>query len=535
MRRLTTEEFIAKSKLVHGEKYDYSGSNYIDIKTKVLIECNAHGKFSQSPEHHLSGKGCSECGKITQKKTCLEKYGAENPFISDICKKKSRETMLRKYGTTSAIQSPAIKQKIEGTNLRRHGFINPFQNPCIIERLKHRPDRKSIIEKANATIHKKYGVSCALLIPRAKQKMLERRREYIIDNLFRGNRLNNKVVPVFEESDYVSVTTKYQWKCKCCENLFYDHLDDGRVPRCPTCYPYVIDSQYEYEIIDFIKTFYNGEIIHGNRTLLSGKEVDIYLPEDKIAIEFDGLYYHSEITGGKSRSYHLNKTSECDKLGIRLIHIFEDEWRKKSEIVKSKLKSILGNTPHKIYARKCQVKEISSSICNKFLANNHLQGSDNSSIRIGLYNEDTLMSVMTFGSLRKALGSYSVKHHYEMYRFCSLIDHTVTGGASKLFSYFVKTYSPGYVMSFADRRWSVGGLYKSLNFTEKSKTRPNYFYTMDHYKRFHRFNFRKSLLPKKLSIFDPNLSEWNNMKINGWDRIWDCGHLKYEWILSNID
>jgi hypothetical protein len=381
----------------------------------------------------------------------------------------------------------------------------------------------------------RYGVSNALLIPKSKEKILKLKQENMIEDLFRGNRLENKVTPLFKESEYKNVITLYSWKCNSCNTNFQDHLDDGRIPRCPLCYPYTTDSQYEYEIIDFIKSIYNGNIIHGDRKILGRKEIDIFIPQLNIGIEFDGLYYHSEICGGKNRKYHLNKTKQCQELGIFLIHIFEDEWRSKKSIVESRLISILGKISQKKYARQCNIKEVSSNECNIFLNNNHLQGADNSSIRLGLYHQNNLISIMTFGNLRKAMGSNAKHNYWELYRFCSLKNNTVTGGASKLFKYFISKYNPLKVISYSDKRWSKGNLYQKLGFIHIHDSRPNYFYTKDHYKRYYRFGFRKSELSKKLSNFDPVLSEWENMKNNGWDRIWDCGCSKYEWKSSSIN
>jgi len=137
---------------------------------------------------------------------------------------------------------------------------------------------------------------------------------------------------------------------------------------------------------------------------------------------------------------------------------------------------------------------------------------------------------MTFGILRIALGNKKKSNIWEMYRFCSNNGISITGGASKLFKYFIKNYSPESIISYADKRWSIGNLYIKMGFNKVSESFPNYFYVQNYYKRYHRFNFRKNVLVKKLKIFDPNLSEWENMKNNGWDRIWDCGTIKFEWI-----
>jgi hypothetical protein len=164
-----------------------------------------------------------------------------------------------------------------------------------------------------------------------------------------------------------------------------------------------------------------------------------------------------------------------------------------------------------------------------FLEKNHLQGSDTSSIKLGLYYKNELVSVMTFGNLRISLGSKNVNPNtYEMYRFCSKLNTSVIGAAGKLLTYFIKTYAPSKLISYADKRWSTGELYTKLGFNLISESRPSYFYTKDHYRKYHRFLFRKSELAKKLTAFDPTKTEWENMKNNGWDRIWDCGNLKYE-------
>jgi protein-arginine kinase activator protein McsA len=527
-KKLTTEDFLFDAKVVHGDKYDYSNTEYKTMKNKLSIICPSHGVFIQTPEKHLCGRGCPLCGIEKQKNTCLEKYGSENPFSCDVFKKKIKDVMIKKYGGIGA-SSKEIKERIYNTNLKKYGVVNPFQNKDIIKQMVSKKDYISIHKKIRDTMISKYGVSCSFLIPKSKKKMLENRRETIIDEIFFGNRLDGKVIPMFQPFDYIDVTKKYKFKCNSCMCEFEDHLDDGRIPRCPTCYPYIINSKYEYEIIDFIKSFYSGEILHGTRKILSGKEIDIYLPDKKIGIEFNGLYYHSELSSGKVKNYHLNKTNECNKLGIRLIHIFEDEWRQKQLIVKSRLLSILGGKLNKIYARKCYIKEINLKECNEFLLNNHLQGIDNSSIKLGLYYKTELVSAMTFGNFRLALGNISKVNKWEMYRFCNKLNCSLVGGASKLLNYFIKLYNPLEIISYADKRWSRGDLYEKLKFLLDSETRPGYFYTIDHYKKYHRFNFRKSELHKKLQTFDPNLSEWENMKNNGWDRIWDCGHFKYIW------
>ena len=226
----------------------------------------------------------------------------------------------------------------------------------------------------------------------------------------------------------------------------------------------------------------------------------------------------------------MNKTLECESKGIRLIHIFEDEWLFKKDIVKSRIKNLLNKNENKIFARKCTIKVINPSESNCFLENNHIQGKDNSSVKLGLLLNDELVSVMTFGKLRTALGNKNKIDIWEMYRFCNKINTTVIGAASKLIKYFIKTYYPKKIITYSDKRWNSGNLYTTLNFIKISNGTPNYWYygKGNSYKRHHRFSFAKHTLSKKIKTFDINLTEWENMKNNGYDRIWDCGSDKFE-------
>ena len=276
----------------------------------------------------------------------------------------------------------------------------------------------------------------------------------------------------------------------------------------------------------------NDVIERNKRTILNKKELDFYFPKLKIAIELNGNYWHSELSGNKSKNYHLNKTIECENLGIQLIHIFEDEWMFKKEIVKNRLKHILNINNNSIYARNCIIKEIDIKSKNNFLNTYHLQGADKSKIKLGIFNLNELIGVMTFGKPRIALGYKNNENNtYELIRFVT--NKRIIGGASKLLSYFTKNHKPNKIITYADRRWSKGNLYEKIGFKKVSDGVPNYWYInkKNYLTRFYRFNFRKNVLNEKLDKFNQNLTEWENMQLNDYDRIWDCGSLKYEMIL----
>ena len=288
---------------------------------------------------------------------------------------------------------------------------------------------------------------------------------------------------------------------------------------CPKCGHTI--SSAEDEIAAYIKSL--GFEIETRKRITGRTEVDIYVPSQHFAIEYDGLYWHSELM--KTRGFHLKKTKTVESLGVRLFHIFEDEWLEKTEIVKSMIKNQLGITGNRIFARKCQLKEIDTPAARKFLTENHLQGYCPSGVRIGLFYNDELVAVMTFGKSRHFIGSG--KYQIELLRYATKINTLVTGGASKMFKYYVRTYNPQSIVSYADRRWSDGHLYTTLGFEKYNESKPNYYYIRRH-KRIYRFNMRKSILVKKFGC-PPDMTEREFCYKNKYYRIYDCGCLCYCW------
>lgn len=211
-----------------------------------------------------------------------------------------------------------------------------------------------------------------------------------------------------------------------------------------------------------------------------------------------------------------------------MIQIFEDEYKQKIDIVINRLNNLLKLNKNKIHARKCVVKDVNNNIKTDFLIRNHIQGNTNTSINLGLYYENELVSVMTFSKERLALGNKKAEDGvYELNRFCSIPNSNIIGGASKILKHFIKTYNPKKIISYADRRWSSGDLYEKLGFNFIGNTKPNYWYTNNFINREHRFKYRKDVLEEKLEKYNPDLTEIENMNNNGYIRIWDAGNKKY--------
>lgn len=280
----------------------------------------------------------------------------------------------------------------------------------------------------------------------------------------------------------------------------------------------------ETSFADYITSIYKGKIILNDTKLLAGLEVDVYLPDLKLAFEFNGEHFHSDVF--KRRNYHMKKTNECQALGIRLIHIWTIDWNSKQEIIKSQILNFIGDTTNRIYARKCMVREVNNKIACDFLDSNHLQGKAISKHRYGLYYNDELVELITFGKLRDVVSHRQSENQYELVRMCSKLDTIVVGGASKLFSHFIKLHLPERILTFAHRDWSNGNVYGKLGMTLKATTSPGYFYSNGSRKE-HRYNVQKHKLIKM--GFDASKSEHDIMAERGYCRIWDAGNLKYEW------
>jgi formylmethanofuran dehydrogenase subunit E len=323
--------------------------------------------------------------------------------------------------------------------------------------------------------------------------------------------------------EYTSSNSKIRILCNDCHREFDIEANSFlQGYGCP--YHNCNSSGKEKEISEFIKSLLpNDKVYTNDRKLLNGKELDVLVPSMSLAFEFDGVFWHNE--NNKENDYHISKTMECEKHGIRLIHIFEDEWIYKKEIWKSMIRNVFSCTQNKIYGRKCEIKEVEVTECTKFLNENHLQGWCPSQVKLGLYHNGVLVSVMTFGKSRHYCGNG--RQEYELLRFCNKLNTNVIGGASKLFTHFISEYNPKSIISFADRRWSNGGLYKKLGFTFDHCSKPNYFYVIGNVRK-NRFNYRKSVLVEKYGC-PKSMTEKEFCRQQKWYRIYDCGTMVYKW------
>lgn len=336
----------------------------------------------------------------------------------------------------------------------------------------------------------------------------------------------NSCILLTKKEDYINRHANVEIQCGKCSTIFSqtpsNYLKSKKF-QCPACSfnETVLVSNGERELADFISSN-SIKIERSKRKILDyhhNAEIDIFIPEKNLGIEFDGLRYHSSLY--KSKDYHLNKTNICDSKGISLIHVFEDEWSTKKEIVKSIIMNKLGLSEFKLYARQCEIKELNKKQKKEFLECNHIQGQDKSNIQIGLFYNNQIVSAMTFTKSR-----FNKNYEWEISRFCNLLNYSITGAFSRLLSFFEKKHKPKSLITYADRRYSKGNVYLNNGFILSHTSSPNYYYVIGA-KRENRINWQKHKLKSKLKIFDEKLTEWQNMESNGYYRIFDSGNLVF--------
>lgn len=286
-------------------------------------------------------------------------------------------------------------------------------------------------------------------------------------------------------------------------------------------------SNAEIEIKEFLKE--HGVECFKDRKLLKGVELDILIPNKQLAIEYNGNFWHTEIYGKKDRNYHYNKMLLCNKQDISLLQICDDEFIEKKELVLNKISHIIGvSEGEKIYARKCIIKTIYKHESDDFLEKFHIQGKCRGSVYYGCFYNDELIGVMVFknGNLKN--------DGWELVRFATDYKYICCGVGGKMFKTFIKEYNPQTVSSFADRRWTTNiynNLYIKIGFVIDKILKPDYKYynnKLHNNKRIHKMSLNKNIMIKKFGL-DKRLTEWEMARSLGYDRIWDCGLVKYIW------
>ena len=482
--KYTKEEFIERAKKIHGDKYDYSKVEYVNNSTKVCIICSEHGEFWITPANHLYGQGCFKCYHDSRK----------NSF------KYNNDEIINKFKTIHG-------DRYDYSKTVYNGIITPISIIC--------PIHGEFLQLPSLHMQ---GCGCPKcgIIKSGKSKCLTTEEFIEKAKKIHGDKYD------YSKVEYVDYDTPIVIICK--KHGEFLQTPDAHLQGkgCQSCS--IRHSSYVEDIINFIRSNMNTTVEINNRKVIYPLELDIYLPEKNIAIEFNGIRWHTE-EFGKDKNYHLNKLIECNKKGIKLIQIFEDEMVLSKNIVFSKLSHLLklDNNKDKIYGRLINVCEIENNIAKQFLNENHIQGFAPSTIYLGAYYNGNLIGVMSFLKENK-------DNNWNLTRFATDNKYICCGVGGKLLKYFEIHYQPVQIKSFADRRWTIdvnNNIYTKLGFNLDKIIPPDYKYVKNNQmKRIHKFNLRKKNLIKKYNI-NPYLSENEMTKQLGYFKIWDCGLLRY--------
>lgn len=479
------------------------------------------------------------------KKTCVERYG-ESYFKEH--GDKSKQTKIKKYGED---QGKIFMKKAKEAARLKHGdnYQSKFVNADKIKQTKIKiygdNYASKIAQKAIKTKIERYGenffkemgtINYQNFLKKggeeAVQKKIEKHNHTCIERF--GENYLQKFVE-FRRKTYIDRYGEGYGR------LFFERGVPTKLERYGTIIPNSHISTFEQEIFDFVKSVYNGNIIQSDHSQLNYLELDVFIPDKKFAIEANGWFFHSESSGkwidkfdvdsielNYNKYRHLEKTEMCEERNIRLLHITDLEWNdlRKQSIFKSMIKSALGIYDRKIYARKCEFKEIfDKQQIYQILENNHIQGRCNFNRAFGLFYDSELVQCMTF--LNHSNHNYN---EVELNRMVTLKNTQVIGGFSKLISNSSKLLNTEYITSYIDRgMFDVKG-YINSGFEIIKYNEPSYSYIFQNkiYRR--EFGMRKNIEKLYdegvLSYWNPDETERVNMWKNDIPRIYNSGTIK---------
>ncbi len=529
--------FKDKNELVNWEETLF----WIVYRLKEKPTCRSEGCNRKDLKFYNYNHGYKLfCPTCSMKKTNLEKFGVEHATQTREVQEKRKQTCLEKYGIDHVCKLKKVKERIKQSlkeNWGEEGYSHPIIRRKKEQTNSERYGRKwatqteNIQEKRKETCKEKYGEDHWMKTDKKKREFSEMWKGDYQDKLLQYHREFCKSRG-FELINYTRAHEDSKFKCLDCHYEFYRNWNEFKsrnIIICPNCFKNQKPKQYgriEEKIIQDLDLDSKFNVHRRNKTIISPQELDLYIPERNIAIEYCGLWCHnsggaiSNCIEGKPANYHLNKLEKCEKQGIQLITIFEDEWLLKPEVVLSSLSNKLDlNNQYKIRAKNCKIKIVNKNEKTEFLEKNHLHGDQISSINVGLYYQNNLVSIATFRRLGNNL---------ELTRFCSEPFHIVYGGLGKILKYIKENYSFEKIITYADRRWSNGHIYYKLGFEFKKKTKPGHWYWgNDIIGRKHWWYFKRKDLIERYPEYS-NLKKLEIVKKLGYCWIFDCGNLRFE-------
>lgn len=478
-----------KTKQTNLEKYGVEYSSQAEsVREKRLTTIQE--------KYGVDNVGQVEAFKAKKIQTSLEKYGVENPSSSEEIKLKKRRICQERYGEDTYMDTTEFREKAAQTNLERYGARSFSQT-------------EEFKVKFRETSLEKYGVESAMHTPEARAKAINTNiKKYGVESFSQTDLFNQKMVD--------ASLAKYGVP-------HHSYLPEHRNKLKKWCEENpdkVFTSQAESEILEWVRTFYPS----ARKYRKQGNELDIFIPELKLGIEYNGLYWHS--ARFRNNRYHLEKTQYFAKLGIQVIHIFEHEWRDRQQALKGFLRSALKKNDLKIGARACQFIWSASLKCKRrvkdFLDTYHIQGAVKCKYVIQIIYKGELIGAATFG-----------RHHrnsadWVLSRFCVKQDVTIQGGLAKI-SQVASLNLQTDLLSWADYRLSNGNGYKQAGWVQEQLLPPDYFY----YK--HHQAITKQSRIKSVVKTPPDMTEYEHAKLDGLERVWDCGKIRFRYKFESKD
>ena len=486
-----------------------------------------------------NSKSEAELKEIEEKRkhTNLEVYGVEFISQNENVKNKIKETNLERYGKEYATQTEEVKEKTKNTNLKKWGVEYPILTKEVKDKarktlwnnygVEHPLQNDELLKKAKITNLNIFGTECVFFNEDVKNKIKNTQLNKL--NYAKSQNLVtiNDLVKMFDrdETTILNDIRLLNLKIIKFDNDFRFYIEESNLPILSDFFSKTDacgKSYSEKELVDFVKSIYFDEIVENTKRIIPPKELDIYIPKMKLAIEYNGLYWHDE--NHVDKNYHLAKTNMCNKKGIDLIHVFEDDWLYKKEIVKSMIASRLGVYKEKIFARKCQIKEIEKDQAKIFFDKNHLQGFAYGDLYLGLVFNDELIQCICIN--KKGWHDGNV----ELTRMVTKLNTQVVGGFSKLMKHISDYVEYKSITSYVYKAWFNGKGYIESGFKIVKENNPSYSYVVNG-RRVHKSHFRKNKIKKmfergELKFYDSNKTEHENMIENKIYRIYDCGTMK---------
>lgn len=512
-------EICGKEILLRYEKYrlNYERFNYYSCKGCSNKKRVLNAQQQWGVDNYSQTKECQE--KV--EKTNLEKYGVKCIFLDSKIKEKINNTNLEKYGTTEPLQNKEIRDKGKRTYLEKYGVDHYSKTEEFSKRMidmwENKTDEEigNIIKKTKKTCLERYGVDSF-----SKTDNFEKHL-YFCSKEFKDKHdifYKEKYFNLIKGYDIISIqNSTYEFVCnenhifKIKQGMLSSRIKSNSIV-CLECNPKSFSAS-EATIGIFVKNNIKEEVLlQYKKFLKERKELDIYIPSLNIAFEFNGIYWHSEKMAENDGL--LSKTIECQEKGVKLIHIFEDEWTYKSDIVESLILNELDKNTFEIDSSKCKIKIVSNSQAEKFLEEAHINGYKTSDIKIGLYYDSVIVYIMTFNKLSD--------NSYEIIQFSSEISTKIINGKEKILKYFIKKYNPEHIESCLDRCWYNGTEFDNIGFNITEYIEPSYKYV----KNDRRFNVDEVLIKEGLLN---NENEHEIMKDRKYYRIYDAGSIKIVW------